>query len=62
MRGHPTNLFLTLSVTQRNLAGWETSDCFDKLAGKFITVEGLILELMMFSSISRLALWEKFEK
>ena len=33
--GHPTNLFLTLSVPQRNLAGWQKYRCFDELAGKF---------------------------
>ena len=34
-QGHPTNLFLTLSVPQRNLAGWQKYRCFDELAGKF---------------------------
>ena len=35
VQGHPTNLFLTLSVPQRNLAGWKKYRCFDELAGKF---------------------------
>ena len=35
IQGHPTNLFLTLSVPQRNLAGWQKYRCFDELAGKF---------------------------
>ena len=34
-QGHPTNLFLTLSVPQRNLAGWQKYRCFDELPGKF---------------------------
>ena len=29
IQGHPTNLFLTLSVPQRNLAGWQKYRCFD---------------------------------
>ena len=32
LQGHPTNLFLTLSVPQKNLAGWQNSRCFDKVA------------------------------
>ena len=32
-QGHTTNLFLTLSVPQRNLAGWQNSRCSDELAG-----------------------------
>ena len=35
IQGHPTNLFLTLSVPQKNLAGWQKYRCFDELAGKF---------------------------
>ena len=35
VQGHPTSLFLTLSVPQRNLAGWQKYRCFDELAGKF---------------------------
>ena len=35
IQGHPTNLFLTLSIPQRNLAGWPKYRCFDELAGKF---------------------------
>ena len=35
IQGHPTNLFLTLSVPQRNLAAWQKYRCFDDLAGKF---------------------------
>ena len=34
-QGHPWNLFLTLSVPQRNLAGWQKYRCFNELAGKF---------------------------
>ena len=40
----PTNLFLTLSVPQRNLAGWQNSRCSEELAGKFVTAEGSVLE------------------
>ena len=58
---HPTNLFLTLSVPQRNLAGWQNSRCSDELAGKFVTGEGFVLELMKFSSISSIAWWGNFE-
>ena len=49
LQGHPTNLFLTLSVPQRNLVGWQNSSCSDELAGKFV------LGLMMFPSISSIA-------
>ena len=51
-QGHPTNLFLTLSVPQRNLAGWQKGRCFDELAGKFIIDRGFSWELLTFSSIS----------
>ena len=50
-QGHSTNLFLTLSVPQRNRAGWQNCRCFDELAGQFFAVEGLVLEVMMFCSI-----------
>ena len=40
-QGHLTNLFLTLSVPQSNLAGWQESRCSDELAGKFVTADGL---------------------
>ena len=50
--GHPTNLFLTLSVPQRNLAGWQKYRCFDELAGKFTIDRGFAWELLTFSSIS----------
>ena len=50
-QGHPTNLFLTLSVPQRNLAGWQKYRCFDELAGKFLIDSGFAWELLTFSSI-----------
>ena len=50
------------SVPQRNLAGWQNSRCSDDLAGKFVTAEGSVLELMMFASSSRLAWWRNCEK
>ena len=56
------NLFLALSVPQSNLSGWQNGRCSDELAGKFVTTEGSVLELMMFSSISSLAWWVNFEK
>ena len=52
VQGHPTNLFLTLSVPQRNLAGWKKYRCSDELAGKFIIGRGFAWELLTFSSIS----------
>ena len=51
-QGHPTNLFLTLSVPQRNLAGWQKYRRFDELGGKFIIDRGFSWELLTFSSIS----------
>ena len=62
MQGHPTNLFLTSSVPQMNLAGWQNSRCSDELAAKFVSAEGFVLELKRFSSIARLAWWGNFEK
>ena len=63
LQGHPTNLFLTLSVPQRNLAGWQNSRCPDDLVGKFVAAEGFVLEWMMFSSIWSIAWWGlKLEK
>ena len=44
VQGHPTNLFVTLTVPQRNLAGWHNSRCSDELTGKFGTAEGFVLE------------------
>ena len=52
LQGHPTNLFLTLSVPQRNLAGWQKYRCSDELAGKFIIDRGFVWELLTFPSIS----------
>ena len=52
IQGHPTNLFLTLSVPQRNLAGWQKYICSDELAGKFVIDRGFAWELLTFSSIS----------
>ena len=51
IHGHPTNMFLTLSVPQRNLAGWQKYRCADELAGKFIIDRGFGWELLTFSSI-----------
>ena len=48
-QGHPTNLFLTLSVPQRNLAGWQKYTCPD---AKFVIDRGFGWELLTFSSIS----------
>ena len=59
IQGHSTNLFLTLSVPQRNLAGWQSCRCFDELAGQFFAVEGLVLEVMMFCSIGSIYWWGK---
>ena len=39
-QGHPTNLFLTLSVPHRNLAGWQNIRCSNELAWKFLIVRG----------------------
>ena len=50
------NLFLTLSVPQRNLAGWQKYRCFDEVAGKFIIDRGFACELLTCSSISTLEL------
>ena len=46
---HPTNLFLTLSVPQSNLAGWQKYRCSDELAGKFIIDRGFCLGITDFS-------------
>ena len=47
-QGHPTNLFLTLSVPHRNLAGWQNIRCSNELAGKFLIVRGFGWELLTF--------------
>ena len=47
-QGHPTNLFLTLSVPHRNLAGWQNIRCSNELAGKFFIVRGFGWELLTF--------------
>ena len=47
-KGHPTNLFLTLSVPHRNLAGWQNIRCSNELAGKFLIVRGFGWELLTF--------------
>ena len=47
-QGHPTNLFLTLSVPHRNLAGWQNITCSNGLAGKFRIVRGFGWELLTF--------------
>ena len=47
-QGHPTNLFLTLSVPRRNLAGWQNIRCSNELAGKFLIVRGFGWELLTF--------------
>ena len=52
LQGRPTNLFLTLSVSQRNPSGWQKYRCSDELAGKFIIDRGFACELLTFSSIS----------
>ena len=52
VQGHPTNLFLSLSVPQRNLAGWQKYRCFDELVGNFVIHRGFAWELLTFSSIS----------
>ena len=46
VQGHPTNLFLTLSVPHRNLAGWQNIRCSNELAGKFHIVRGFGWELL----------------
>ena len=48
VQGHPTNLFLTLSVPHRNLAGWQNIRCSIKMAGKFLIVRGFGWELLTF--------------
>ena len=48
LQGHPTNLFLTLSVPHSNLAGWQNIRCFNELAGKFLIVRGFGWELLTF--------------
>ena len=48
LQGHPTNLFLTLSVPHRNLAGWQNIRCSNELAGKFLIVRGFGWELLTF--------------
>ena len=47
-KGYPTNLFLTLSVPHRNLAGWQNIRCSIKMAGKFLIVRGFGWELLTF--------------
>ena len=47
-QGHPTNLFLTLSVPHRNLAGWQNIRCSNELAEKFLIVRGFGWELLTF--------------
>ena len=48
LQEHPTNLFLTLSVSHRNLAGWQNIRCSNELAGKFLIVRGFGWELLTF--------------
>ena len=53
IQGHPTNLLPTLSVPQRNLAGWQKyTGVSISWLGNFVIDRGFALELLTFSSIS----------